>query len=165
MRTAMSVVGVGLTLGILSAAPPAGAQAGAARQAGQSVSAAPATNSAQAAPSEAATGGTAASRPSSWASGSSARYLAANCANCHGTDGHSVGAVVSLAGYPAERLVEQMNAFRDGSRPATIMHQLAKGYSDAQIAVLATYFAAQTPTVPADAGQSGAAQTQSGAAR
>ena len=36
-----------------------------------------------------------------------------------------------------------MRAFRDGKRPATVMHQLAKGYSDAQIDALAGYFAAQ----------------------
>ena len=30
-----------------------------------------------------------------------------------------------------------------GARPATVMHQLAKGYSDAQIEVIAAYFAAQ----------------------
>jgi sulfide dehydrogenase cytochrome subunit len=141
MRTAISVVSVGLTLGIMSAVPAAGAQTGGA---------------------------------SSEGSTSSARYLAANCANCHGTDGRSVGAVASLAGYPAGRFIEQMNAFRDGSRPATIMHQLAKGYSETQIAALATYFAAQTPagstaaTAPAaatNASQTGTAQTPSGAAR
>nr|MBA3590336.1 cytochrome C [Methylibium sp.] len=38
---------------------------------------------------------------------------------------------------------EQMRAFRDGKRPATVMHQIAKGYSDAQITALAAYFAAQ----------------------
>ena len=36
-----------------------------------------------------------------------------------------------------------MQDFRAGKRPATIMHQLAKGFSDAQIEQLAVYFAAQ----------------------
>jgi cytochrome c553 len=36
-----------------------------------------------------------------------------------------------------------MRAFRDGKRPATVMHQIAKGYSDAQIESLAAWFAAQ----------------------
>jgi cytochrome c553 len=44
---------------------------------------------------------------------------------------------------PAAYLVEQMKAFRSGSRPATVMHQLAKGYSDAQVETIAAYFAAQ----------------------
>ena len=39
-------------------------------------------------------------------------------------------------------MVVQMKAFRAGTRPATIMHQLAKGYSDAQIDAVAAYFAA-----------------------
>jgi cytochrome c553 len=36
-----------------------------------------------------------------------------------------------------------MRAFRDGKRPATIMHQLAKGYTDAQIDAISGYFASQ----------------------
>jgi sulfide dehydrogenase cytochrome subunit len=35
-----------------------------------------------------------------------------------------------------------MRAFRDGQRPATVMHQIAKGYTDAQIDVLAAWFSA-----------------------
>ncbi|MFG5408334.1 c-type cytochrome [Piscinibacter sakaiensis] len=73
------------------------------------------------------------------------RALAATCANCHGTDGRAVSesAVPGLAGMPASYLVEQMKAFRSGARPATVMHQLAKGYSDAQIEQIAAYFAAR----------------------
>jgi cytochrome subunit of sulfide dehydrogenase len=70
--------------------------------------------------------------------------LAATCANCHGTEGRSATKdVLSLAGLPKEHIVSQMKAFKDGTRPATVMHQLAKGYSDQQIDALATYFAAQ----------------------
>ncbi|EXI71532.1 MAG: Flavocytochrome c cytochrome subunit [Candidatus Accumulibacter sp. SK-11] len=36
-----------------------------------------------------------------------------------------------------------MKAFKNGTRPATIMHQLAKGYTDEEIAILAEYFAKQ----------------------
>lgn len=71
------------------------------------------------------------------------RYLAANCANCHGTDGRSVGIMVSLAGYDKEKFIANMNGFRSGDKPATIMHQITKGYTDKQIADLAAYFAAQ----------------------
>lgn len=74
------------------------------------------------------------------------RSLAATCANCHGTQGKAQpgSSVASLAGMPAEQLTAQMAAFKAGTRSATIMHQLAKGYSDAQIAQLAAYFAAQS---------------------
>lgn len=70
--------------------------------------------------------------------------LAANCAACHGTNGATVGnAFRPLAGMPREMIVETMQAFRSGSRPATIMHQLSKGYTDEQIAAMAAFFAAQ----------------------
>ena len=73
-----------------------------------------------------------------------ARSLAATCANCHGTDGRSIegAAVPSLAGMPKAYMLAQMKAFKDGSRPATIMHQLSKGYTDQQVETLATYFSA-----------------------
>jgi cytochrome c553 len=70
-----------------------------------------------------------------------ARTLAATCAACHGPEGRSVAKeVVSLAGLPREQITSQMRAFRDGSRPATIMQQIAKGYSDQQIDLAADYF-------------------------
>lgn len=73
------------------------------------------------------------------------KSLAATCANCHGTNGKAVegSSVVSIAGLDKAYMVTQMKAFKAGTRPATIMHQLSKGYSDAQIETLATYFAAQ----------------------
>ena len=53
--------------------------------------------------------------------------------------------MIALAGMPAPYLVEQMTAFKNGVRPGTVMTQLAKGFSDAQIAQLAAYFAQATP--------------------
>jgi sulfide dehydrogenase cytochrome subunit len=73
-----------------------------------------------------------------------AQKLAAPCAICHGTDGRAVTKdVVPLAGLPREHIASQMRAFRDGQRPATVMHQIAKGYSDAQIDAMAAWFSAQ----------------------
>ena len=73
------------------------------------------------------------------------KSLAATCANCHGTNGKvaSGSPVAGLAGLPADYIVSQMKAFKSGARPATVMHQLAKGFSDAQIDQMAAYFAAQ----------------------
>jgi sulfide dehydrogenase cytochrome subunit len=68
------------------------------------------------------------------------RYVAANCTNCHGTMGRSNGATPSIAGLQKAYLVEQMRLFREGKRPATIMHQIARGYSDQQTEQLADYF-------------------------
>jgi cytochrome subunit of sulfide dehydrogenase len=72
-----------------------------------------------------------------------ARNLAANCANCHGTNGKSVSDVPSLAGVSANVTIQKMKDYRDGKLPATIMHQLAKGYTDEQVALIADYFAKQ----------------------
>ena len=73
-----------------------------------------------------------------------ARNLAAACAICHGTNGKAVTPnVVPLAGLPRDHIASQMRAFRDGQRPATVMHQIAKGYTDAQIDAIAAWFAAQ----------------------
>jgi len=74
-----------------------------------------------------------------------ARDLASTCANCHGTSGKAQGAVPALAGQSKADLVQKMNDFRDGKRPATIMHQLAKGYTPEQIDALAGWFAQQKP--------------------
>ena len=51
--------------------------------------------------------------------------------------------MVALAGLPKAHILTQLKAFKDGTRPATIMHQLAKGYTDEQLDLIATYFAAQ----------------------
>jgi cytochrome c553 len=73
------------------------------------------------------------------------RSMAATCAHCHGTDGHAVAgeAMVRLAGQSREYLLTQLMAFRTGDRKATIMHQITRGYSEAQLESLAAYFAAQ----------------------
>jgi cytochrome c553 len=71
------------------------------------------------------------------------RSWAAGCANCHGTQGRAEPGTVSLAGVNPVDLVKSMQDFKSGKRPATVMHQLAKGYSDEQISAIASYFAAQ----------------------
>ena len=73
------------------------------------------------------------------------RTNAAMCANCHGSEGRTVenSAVPPLAGLPRDYLIQQMQAYKDGSRKATVMHQISKGFSDAQIASFADYFSAQ----------------------
>ena len=74
------------------------------------------------------------------------RNLAAQCANCHGTNGVSQSSIPSLAGRDTASFTAAMNDFKSGKRTgpaATIMHQLAKGYSDEQIAAMASFFATQ----------------------
>ena len=72
-----------------------------------------------------------------------ARNLAATCANCHGTNGAARGDMKALAGVPAVTIIAMVADFKSGAQPATIMHQIAKGYSDEQMKLIAAYFAAQ----------------------
>mgnify|MGYP003477535623 CR=1 FL=1 len=64
------------------------------------------------------------------------------CAACHGTSGVALQGMDSLAGQKKEDLLKKMQDFKSGKKPATLMHQLSAGYSDAQIEQLAAYFAA-----------------------
>jgi cytochrome c553 len=69
-----------------------------------------------------------------------ARALAAGCASCHRSDGSTIP---SLHARSREALVAELRAFRDGSRSGTVMPQLARGYTDAQLEAIATWYAAQ----------------------
>jgi cytochrome c553 len=73
------------------------------------------------------------------------RNLAATCANCHGTNGQARGEMKPLAGMSAGKIVALLADYKSGAQPATIMHQIAKGYTDEQIKLVAAYFAAQQP--------------------
>jgi len=75
-----------------------------------------------------------------------ARSLAATCANCHGTEGRALGDMKPLAGVSAEMILAQLADLRSGAKPATVMHQIAKGYTDAQLRLIAGYFAVQKAT-------------------
>lgn len=66
--------------------------------------------------------------------------LANTCFSCHGTDGHSVGAMPSIAGKSADYIVETLKRFRDGTKAATVMNRIAKGFTDEEIEALAGYF-------------------------
>lgn len=72
-----------------------------------------------------------------------ARNLAATCANCHGTNGHSLGGMDSLAGESKEKLLQKLADFRSGDKPATIMHQIVAGYTDEQLDLITGWFAEQ----------------------
>lgn len=67
------------------------------------------------------------------------RSLAATCANCHGTDGKGVieGGMPLINGYTSQQLLESLKAYKSGAREGTIMPQLAKGYSDEQLQIIA----------------------------
>src|SRR5690242_18803099 len=75
-----------------------------------------------------------------------ARDLASACFTCHGTEGNSVqGVPPSLAGRNAGELFQMLKDFQSGKRPATIMHQQARGYTDEQLKLITAYFASVKP--------------------
>ena len=66
------------------------------------------------------------------------------CAACHGADGvSSVPSFPKLAGQNPDYLEHSLQAYRSGKRKNPIMAEQAKNLSDADIADLAAYFAAQ----------------------
>ncbi len=67
------------------------------------------------------------------------RTLASQCAQCHGTDGNSVGDIDGLAGESFNELYrELLEMKRDDDQD--LMHLQAKGYTNDQLARIAEYF-------------------------
>lgn len=71
------------------------------------------------------------------------RGWAATCATCHGTDGRAEPGTIALAGKNEQDMREKLLAYKNDAQPATVMHQISKGYSDEQLAALAAWFSAQ----------------------
>lgn len=65
---------------------------------------------------------------------------AASCLGCH-TVASDGSPVPSLGSFTAEQMVTAMQAFRSGSRPATVMDRIAKGFSDEEIEAIAAWYA------------------------
>lgn len=67
--------------------------------------------------------------------------MASTCVGCHGADGTSRGpATPTIAGMAPETFIEAMVSFKDGSRTATIMDRIAKGFTEEEIKQLADYY-------------------------
>ena len=70
------------------------------------------------------------------------QLLTISCAGCHGTGGHSTGAIPSIYGHSAASIAESLRAFRDGRQPATVMNRIAKGFTDPEIDTVSAEIAA-----------------------
>lgn len=70
------------------------------------------------------------------------RSLAAMCASCHGTEGRPPkdSIIAPLAALPRGYMAQQLRAFRDGSRPSTVMQQITLGLTDVEIEAVAFYY-------------------------
>jgi len=76
----------------------------------------------------------------------SGEAMAHSCAACHGTQGRlGDESFMPLAGMPQGQFVRSMVDFRQDKRPATLMGIVAKGFTDAEINAMGSYFAAVKP--------------------
>jgi cytochrome c553 len=68
---------------------------------------------------------------------------ALSCGGCHGVGAKGSPPIDAIAGRPADQLVASLAAFRSNDKPSTIMGRIARGYTDAEIAAIAAWLAAQ----------------------
>jgi sulfide dehydrogenase cytochrome subunit len=66
--------------------------------------------------------------------------LASTCSGCHGSTFDGSGAIPGLRGQKQAYLGNQLQAFKVGARPGTVMNRLAKGYTEDEIIALSLYF-------------------------
>ena len=70
------------------------------------------------------------------------RLLASNCFQCHGTNGKGPG-FDRLAGKSSKEIYSELLEFRAGKEGNGIMARHSMGYTDAQLKLIANYFATQ----------------------
>lgn len=85
--------------------------------------------------------GLAASTSAFAATGDDARVLAAQCSQCHGTDTNAASGFNTIAGKGD--LYQRLMTMKYRAIPGGIMDLQARGYSDAQLRMIAEYLVAQ----------------------
>lgn len=73
------------------------------------------------------------------------RLLASNCFQCHGYDGKSTIGFERLSGESSNEIYNELREMRTKSKP-DIMDIHARGYTDAQMRLIADYLAAPKAT-------------------
>ncbi len=67
--------------------------------------------------------------------------LSLSCANCHGTNGHSTGAIPVIAGLDKNYMYQTLLDYKNGKRVDTYMMQKhTKGFTDEELEQLSYYF-------------------------
>ena len=64
---------------------------------------------------------------------------ASSCTGCHGGS----TALPRLSGQDASEIIAAMDSFRAGTRPATLMTRIAKGFTPEETAAIAAWLASQ----------------------
>ncbi len=62
--------------------------------------------------------------------------LALSCTGCHSD---TPGAIVSLTAYSEDMLIDALERYRSEADGTTVMHRLARGYTDAEISAISAY--------------------------
>ncbi len=68
---------------------------------------------------------------------------ASSCSGCHAGGARVDTAVPRLIGRSAADIVAQMQAFKSGQKPSTVMDRIAKGFTDPEIQAIADWYAQQ----------------------
>jgi cytochrome c553 len=68
---------------------------------------------------------------------------AAACSGCHAASAAVTTPVPRLAGRDPAEIVKAMQEFRAGTRPATVMDRIARGFTDPEILAIAAWYASQ----------------------
>lgn len=68
---------------------------------------------------------------------------AASCSGCHALHSTSSAVIPPIHGRDADEILAAMTAFYDGTRPATVMNRIAKGFSGDELRAIAIWLAAQ----------------------
>jgi sulfide dehydrogenase cytochrome subunit len=68
---------------------------------------------------------------------------ASSCSGCHAASKQVDTPVPPLIGGSAADIIAQMQAFKTGQKPATVMDRIAKGFTDAEIQAIADWYAQQ----------------------
>ena len=69
------------------------------------------------------------------------RTLAANCFQCHGTNGYA--GELKIAGQSASGIISELNEMKLKDPRSNIMNVHARGYTDEQIKLIADYISKQ----------------------
>ena len=66
---------------------------------------------------------------------------AAACSGCHAASDADASPVPRLIGRDAADIIRAMQEFRAGTRPATVMDRIAKGFTDDETRAIAAWYA------------------------
>jgi cytochrome c553 len=68
---------------------------------------------------------------------------AAACSGCHAASARVASPVPRLAGRDPAEIVRAMQEFRSGTRAATVMDRIARGFTDEEVRAIAAWYATQ----------------------